>query len=447
MSCSKAYRHFNLLIALLFLCSLSFGCSGILGDDDTVGSSGLAPIEPATVASITHHIQPEVPDTTTTLDQKLAGIAANVTHGTDTIMLASATNNAFANASDVGIKAGEILAGGVSGQTPHGYLKKVKAVRHENGNIYIDVEPVSLEKAIKNAHFNFRHPLKRKDVVSFSPAMAGVKLNDTEFVSDDVSLKIDVVIYDLDGNLKTTYDQIKATGKIDLVMSLDGDVQIEWFQMTQLKFYGKFKESLSLTVGASVPLAKLKKEFLLGSFAISPVTFFVGPVPVVIVPKINLNLTFDGSVAVNASLGVTQNLTFAAGLQANNGNVSPYTEGPVFTVVPSETTGVKAAIEISAGPEVEASIYGLAGPTIGVDVYFSAEASAKQSNLAVTSDLELKAGLKGKVSGQIDALAAIGGKLELTIFDIVFWKQTIPLYDSKGGAPAFYPAGLYDGVR
>lgn len=450
MSNTNGFRHLKIFLALLFLCSLSFGCSsGFMSEGDSESSSNpVSHIEPTTVASTVHHIEPVLHPDTSTLEQKLSGVAAQITHGTDTITLTSSTNAAFTSASDISIKAGDILAGNVSSQTPHGFLKKVTGVRHENGKIHVDVVQIPLEEAIKDANFSFGHPLKKSDLLSFSPAMEGVRLNDISGPTDEISLKLNIILYDKDGNPKTTNDQIKATGTYTLDLSLNGDLQIDNFQLTKMKLYSRVKSDLKLTVGSSISiLPKLDFKQPLGSFDIAPLTFFVGPVPVVIITKINFQFTCKGSLALNVSVGTDQSLSFAMGLQVNNGAVSPYTEGPVSTIKVSEAVGLKASIEAGIGPELEASIYGLAGPTIGANVYFSAEIGASETNLALASAAELKLGLKGTVGGQIDALTKFIGKLEINLFNLIFWKQTIPIYGSKSGAPLLYPAGVYDGIR
>lgn len=427
-------RKTKVVLFLILVCSLCcYGCSGILGSGDDA-SGELRHIEPSTVASTTHHIEPVVPETTSTLNLKLANVSANVTHGTDTITISSATNAALANASEYNIEAGQILAGGVSGATPNGYLKRVKAVRHENGNIILDIENAALQDAIQNSHFSFSHPVKRNQIVSFAPAMAGVKLNDTEFFNDNVTLDVNVVVYDEDGDLKTTNDQIKASGKLNLLISLDGDLKIDWYTLTQFKLYAKVKEGLNLSISSAKAL-KAKKTIPLGEFAITPITIMIGPVPLVVIPKIKVNLNFEGNLTVSVSLGLDQSLSFAMGFEYLNGKTSPYGEGPVFSVTPYQSIALGGSAEVSIGPELEASIYGLGGPSIEADVYFSAEAEIKETNVSLSSEIDLQVGLRGTVSGEIDALKNVLGKLEFKIFDIAFWKKTIPLLDVPVASP------------
>jgi hypothetical protein len=456
MKIKSKFRQSGILFILGLLSFLSIGCSGFMNESDSeYSSNNIVHIEPTTVANTTHRISPVLNANTFTLEEKLSGISAQADHGTDAIILTSAENAGFASASDVKIKAGDILTGNVSSQTPHGFLKKVSGVRHENGKIHIDVTQIPLEEAIKDANFTFDHPLKKQDFVSFAPAVEGVKLNDINGVTDEITIKVDVIIYDKDGNMKTTYDQAKITGTYTLDLSLNGDIQIENFNLTKLKLYSRVKSDLKWTIGWGVSLKsvlpedlakKLDKKIPLGSFVIAPLTIMVGPVPVVIVTKINLLLTCGGNLSLNASLGSDQSLSFAMGFQFLNGKLSPYTEGPVLNLKFSEALGLKASLEAGIGPELEASIYGLAGPTIGAQVYLNAEVGIKQTNLVISSAAELKLGIKGTVGGQIDALTKFIGKLQLTIFDLVLWKLPIPII-SNPEAPNYYPVGIFDGIR
>ncbi len=398
------FRKMGTLIIILFVCSLSFGC--FLNSSDDSGSGALAHIEPSTVSVVTHLIEPVVPATTYTLEQKLANYPATITHGTNSITLTPVApspalrglNYAFTT-SEVNIQPGDILGGGPTTDKPNGYLKKVKSVSTVNGKINIDTENAAMEESIQDAHMTISHPVKQKQVKSFSPAIAGVKLNDKEFMHDDIKLDVNIVIHDADGDEETKDDQIKASGEISLQMSLDGVIKIKWFKLEQFKLYGKLKEQLNLTITGSKALT-VKKEIPLGHFDIEPLTFFVGFVPVVIVPKIDFNLTFDGSLSAQASLGFTQTYSCASGIQLASGKLAPYSEGPVFNVTPlTQTLGVTAAIDIGVGPELEASFYDIGGPGIGVDLYFSADATAQETSGKPSAELDFKIGLRGIVSG------------------------------------------------
>jgi len=440
------FTKLNVFLILLFICSLSFGCSGLTGGDDSATQTH---IEPSTASGVTHIIDPVVPATSYTLDQRLTTFPANVAHSTDAITLSPlpagspalrSVNFAFTT-EELNIQPGHILAGPISTAKPKGYLKKVKSVRKENGNIFIDTENVPLEEAVQEAHMNISHPVKKKNVTSFSPAMAGVKLNDKEFMHDNISLGIDILIHDEDGNEKTTNDQIRATGNIAIQMSLDGVIKIHWFKLEHFKLYGKVKEQLDLKITASKGL-RVKKVIPLGHIDIEPITFLVGIIPVIIEPKIELNLTFDGSISMQASIGFTQTFSLAAGMQVVDGKLKPYSEGPVFNVTPpTQTLGLNAALDIAVGPEVEASFYDIGGPAIGVDLYFSADANAQVSNGKPSADLDLKFGLRGLVTGKIDALTKLIGEIKLTIFDIAFWEKK---YSTDGSTTALFPAGMND---
>jgi putative cell wall-binding protein len=121
------------------------------------------------------------------------------------------------------------------------------------------------------------------------------------------------------------------------------------------------------------------------------IAFSIGPIPVVIVPKLQFFLHATAAVNDSFTASIDQEFSATAGLAVSGSSVTPI--GSVSNKVtydPPIATGT-ASGTVFAGPELTLALYGLTGPKINVDAGLDLESDTTK-NPWWTLDGELKAG-------------------------------------------------------
>ena len=143
---------------------------------------------------------------------------------------------------------------------------------------------------------------------------------------------------------------------------------------------------------------ELELDLLPKDHRFAPWTFSVGPVPVVIVPKLNFQLTGEASVGARLSTYVEQSLDTSFGVQWDGERFGPYGKASAtFKTTkpqPSGTLNVKAAI----GPKLMFDFYDVAGPYLTADLFLQLKAdTTKDPWWRLSGGLQAGGGLRFKV--------------------------------------------------
>lgn len=270
------------------------------------------------------------------------------------------------------VNVGDIIVSAPCVAAPNGYLRKVIAITLGNSSVILGTEAATLEEAIEFGSAFGMQTLNPSGVTS-TEALPGVEMTNqiqgsplTFFFNLD-----DVVISDLDGNPSTTWDQLKANGSIefemDFVFYLDlRGAQVRRFSLT---IQNTLRDTLELSIG-EIELASLKEEAILATQFFTPITLWVGPVPLVFVPKLDLVVGVDGSVKVGISTEVSHELSMKAGIQYQySSGWSPIAEvSYAFSFTPPHVT-LDMTLKGYFGNRFNLYLYGLAGPYVKITPY------------------------------------------------------------------------------
>jgi hypothetical protein len=129
----------------------------------------------------------------------------------------------------------------------------------------------------------------------------------------------------------------------------------------------------------------------------------IGPVPVVITPKLSFDLEADGNVEGEVEASATQTLTATAGLSWDGSSLSPVSSLSNSFSSQAPTVTLDGSLHAQVGPKLSLDLYGVAGP------YVTADASA-------TLNASLTSTPWWTLTGGFEA----GGGIELDVFDIDF---------------------------
>jgi formylglycine-generating enzyme required for sulfatase activity len=268
----------------------------------------------------------------------------------------------------VSLAVGDVMVSSADITAADGYLRKVTGIAKSAGPVVVTTEPATLEEAVQDGSGYERQALDPANVVSMT-ALPGVKMLPS---SSKAPLTFyfevnDVVLYDDDGNLSTTDDQIKANGSLEFDMEYEFYMNIENGQLRSLVLANNNTVTSTLEIVVEVELASIEEEAILATQTFSPVVIWVGPVPVVFVPQMDVVVGVDGSIKIGISTSVSAELGMRAGISysADTGWKPIGEITNLFTFTPPHAT-LEATIKGYFGARFNLYLYGLAGPYVKV---------------------------------------------------------------------------------
>ncbi|MBB5870926.1 hypothetical protein F4553_004305 [Allocatelliglobosispora scoriae] len=321
---------------------------------------------------------------------------------------------------------GEVIAEGATAAAPDGLLVRVTAASTDGaGNHVLETEPATMQEAFGNGHFAISAQLSDADVQTFGSAKTlGPDLLRRRLSGDapitSVSQPIGKVLTCGGGG------QISVTGSLSVTPSFNISVDWGWLSIKSVSFTGTLAEDASLvaTAQAAANCSVGPVALLPAPVRFAPITFSVGPVPVVITPQLQFYLSAQGNVTAQITASAVQHASGTLGLRWDGGLHPIAATSSTFTYDPPSAS-VVGTVTAKVGPRLELFLYGVAGP------YLTATAGVKLTvNPAATPAWSL--------TGSLDA----GAGITLPAFDFDKSNPSI-LHFEKVIAHAPWPQHLY----
>jgi hypothetical protein len=338
------------------------------------------------------------------------------------------------------VTTGDVIVSGVSEVTPDGMLRKVDSVTRSGSEIVVRTSKATIEDAIQKGHVSITKSLSAADLRSATPMARGVSLSTVRTLGPraavgDFSIQLsNVVIYDADGDeTNTTNDQVVANGSIRFSPSFTFELEVDDFHLRQLTFTNTTMESTSLTISTSATLPLVDATKRLYKHTFSPITVWVGYVPVVITPVFEINVGVHGEVSVGLSAGVSQESTLTAGLTYNNGAWSPISEFTNTFQFQGPTLNAGATVKGIIGPRLELMLYGVAGPYGELNGYLELDADVMSNPWWI-----LYGGIEANIGVEVDVLSHVVASYSKKVID---YRRAIAQSDS-----GFVPNGSVAGA-
>jgi hypothetical protein len=223
---------------------------------------------------------------------------------------------------------GTILVGGITASTPVGVRpSKVVSVATSGGNLVVTTVPASLEEAVSDGTISEERQLSAADVVeelitpqgmnvlkgqSLTSALAfNCKKGGSAGISKNFSKHLDDTTTTWNNGSTGLSMDIEGCVRADLALKLN--LSIKKFKLQSFEASVKLTEEAELafkTTGS----ASYGKEWELGRVKFASMTFFLGPVPVVVSPFVAFIVGVEGNVTASLSYKVTQDLTYKVGI-------------------------------------------------------------------------------------------------------------------------------------
>jgi|GEM_PF-3517203 len=295
---------------------------------------------------------------------------------------------------------------------PYGLLRKVVSTSSNGaGQFFVETVQAALDEAIERGSQNLTVPLNFNNVyktvplVSMTPTQPSVRLVSYRPAADGMQVTFDRVVYDADEDPATLYDQVRATGWVNLApeMQFTFSVDINDHQLQSFSFTHTMQESSHIELSSTVDILNFGGTIPIKRFIFVPQVIFIGWVPIVVTPELTINAGANGNISVNASASIAQNATLTAGAQYQNGsweylgNISDNQITPLQTeLTHSITAGA------FAGPEASLTIYGVAGPYGSIKNYLNARA-----DLTPAPWWQLFGGVKAELGIRVEVLTHV----------------------------------------
>lgn len=266
---------------------------------------------------------------------------------------------------------GDVIVSEPVPAAPYGWMRKVTSVQYLAGQIVLQTEPATLEDAIQQGVGQISDTLTPGEVLTstFANGVAQRAVPQTTRQGVFYLDLANVVLYDDDGNLSTTNDQIVANGSITLEPGFDFRVVVQDWRIKRLNFASRVHKVAEIQVEANVDLLTVSREIEIARYIFTPISVMIGPLPVVIVPVLTINVGVDGSVSIGISTGVTQEATLTAGLNYINGTWSPVGSYRSNFQYNPPTVSTSLNLETYASAELSLLVYGAIGPYAEIRAY------------------------------------------------------------------------------
>ena len=338
--------------------------------------------------------QPVIPDTTEVLDETTIQHLSSVSEDGITFSFSQSTPELEE------LEPGDVIVGDPTDETPDGFLRSVESIiSQQSGQIIIKTEDATIEDAIQSGAIHESIALTPEDI-NESSYLEGVTLRTNSPDQLGFSYSLDVVLFDLDDDLGTTNDQIRALGDLNFDSKFNFDLVVRDWEIEQLTFTNTVTETAQLTIDADFEYS-IHKEKEIAKHKFQSIKFSIGVVPVWITPVISIFVGADGSFHAGMTVEVTQEASLTAGLKFYKGDWSPVSdfnnEFHIFPPILEASLFVKGY----AGIELSMMLYGVVGPHIGVTAYLKLEADIQTIPWwSLYAGLEVPAGVKVEVLGK-----------------------------------------------
>ncbi len=250
-----------------------------------------------------------------------------------------------------------------------GLLRKITGIQSSGNEIVLTTRKATLTEAIEKGQISLKQSLQKARIDKVDYYYRGIEYKVNKGEESNFNFYLDVVLYDLDGNLNTVNDQVKLVGNFLLDANVLFETSIASFKLQNAKIGLEATNSESLELIANLNYT-LEKEITLATVHFSPIYFQLGPIPVVIL--IELDIKAGGSGFANASMtvGFDNSITYEAGINYVKGQGwNPYSEfSNEFNYNPPELTA-NAGARVFVKPEISVGVYGVLAGYANAEAY------------------------------------------------------------------------------
>ena len=202
-----------------------------------------------------------------------------------------------------GLAVGDVVVCGVGQASPTGLLRKVAGVTPTKTGVIVQTSSAALDEAVEEGTLDAQKTLTTADLQEEKYWFSGISLERgmSAKSGDDFLVTLDNVAVYESGD-----DKITVSGDVAFSPSFDLTVDFEALAVKEIAFEYEtdVEANIELDAEFSHQLPETWEESI-ATFVFSPVEFYIGTVPVVLVPQLDLSLQVDGDVIAGLSANVS----------------------------------------------------------------------------------------------------------------------------------------------
>jgi hypothetical protein len=283
-----------------------------------------------------------------------------------------------------GLQPGNVLVSEPSTAAPAGYLIKVVSNTGQGTGRVIKGLQAALGDAITEGEIAFKKSLKPSDLASSKSLRPSVHA-----LSDKFGFAFDEILYDEDSNTSTTDDQIRVQGDFNFEYNDGITADVTWKKKWGIPLYPNgvyLRAAVGIRQSANISVIskltkKIEKSIELKSYTFDSFTIFVGPVPLVFVPKIVVSVNAVGQATAKLEYSAHEKFNALAGVEYDDGfnNISELT--PIKDIFSSELKSAEATgkFDGNLGIRAELLLYDIVGPYIEISGGVQVDAATKRN--------------------------------------------------------------------
>jgi hypothetical protein len=306
-----------------------------------------------------------------------------------------------------GLKVGSVVVAGVSDATPNGLLATVTAI----DDTTVLATEATIGDALRQGEFRVEKSFSSSDVTSeiSAPGVTGGSSIGTSGSGGTHRKSFAVpradgfgFNYSLDTDIA---DGVHATGTVGFDIGCGAYGGLTWKKVWKVPVYPNgvyFEAKCGVTQDGALTITgtagkTLDQSYEVTRLSLEPISFFVGPVPVVLVPEIIVSIDAHGKVGAQMSVGVSEHFGAVVGINYSDGFhvIKDFSSDFSKTV----STG-SARLSLTAGVVLSQSLllYGIVGPSLIEEAYLDLQGKP-QGEKPIWC---MNGGLKASVSIGID---------------------------------------------
>ena len=290
------------------------------------------------------------------------------------------------------LKPGDVLVSEPSNAAPSGYLRKVTALRQDGTDTVLDTTQANLTDAITQGELKADFQLTGDDLLRTEGLPKGVTLTVNKVPSGGIRPQVGVgENYGFNLNFDRTFIPVKepnATGTIRVNggvrfnVGYGVDVGIKpCFELPPV-CVTSFQASVGFAQGSNLNITgdfqgTVGDAVLIGTQYFKPEVFFIGPVPVVLVPKVELYLTAGGEITAHVDFAANESITAQVGSRWTKDNGWKDISGfDIKGNLPPPTFSGSLKPRVGLQSRASFTLYDVAGPEatleagVGLDVAY-----------------------------------------------------------------------------
>lgn len=243
--------------------------------------------------------------------------------------------------------------------TGAGLLRKITDIQSSTDGIVLTTMQATLEDAIESGNLSFKQNLQEAQIERVEYHYEGIGFKINKGKASNFEFPIDVILH----------ENVRLVGNFILEANVVFEAKISSFKLRNAKIGLEAKNTAELELLAQVGYA-IEKEFTLATIHFSPIYIQLGPLPVVIVNKLELKAGGRGSAQASLSVGLENTVSYNAGISYTRGQGwGTYKNfNNQFDFYPPVLTA-NAQARVYVKPEISVGVYGVLAGYANAEAY------------------------------------------------------------------------------